>query len=186
MKSVTENLIGRLADEGRKNFSEIDIDNNGFLNLLELKNAAQSAKLETTQTPSAPQFLATNYQTLLDFEDDNIYLTRRADTKRNNYGLSPSDLETLSLLSSGKKQDLIRQASLAGSGYGAMWGGIAGIKAMGLMAIAEVAGPLPALVFLGAPIVGAAVGFAIERYRAKNYYADKESQVKALTLKPIG
>jgi hypothetical protein len=181
---MAENFIERLAEEGKKQFKNIDIDKNGFLNILELKFAAdQNQKNNVADILNAPSFLASKYNDVIDFQDDNIYLGKTADTKRNNYGLSLDDLQAMSLLSTGKKDDLIRKAGRYGAGVGAGLGGIAGISAFTFMTIGEVAGPLPVLAFIGAPIAGGIAGYIVEKSRAKNYFADKERIVKSYFLK---
>lgn len=170
-------MIERLAEDGKKQFKDIDIDKNGFLNLLEL----QKADFKFKNNESAA-FLAKNYDQIISFEDDNIYVGKRADSNRNNYGLSIEDINTLSMLSAGKKEELIRAAGRNGAAHGAAIGGLGGIVGFGFSALTETVGPLPAIILIGAPIAGSIAGYAIERYRGRARYDAKEQQVKTIMM----
>lgn len=174
-----------LAKELSAKFDQIDVDKNGFLNLLEIEKFTSAVK-DTDK--ERMKLAASNYENIINVEDDTRKGRIGFETK-NDYGISKGDLLALEKLTSGEPNAvswLARRKAMEAVAPSAFLG-----STLGLFSAGTWAGDVAAAVLGGSSLVGAAVlGFGagaviggtiygVTRYKANNYYTLKKESIKS-------
>lgn len=179
--------VNELTQTAKANFDTMDLDHDGFINLLELTSGREKSLFPSNLEPTV-RFLEQNYRQIRDIENDDFFATRDRVFPSNRIGITTADLNTLALVSSEKRDKvnaIVMEKALNEGAVVALGAGL--LTAILTSAIPFVCPTkkgtyMAAAVAIGVPVLAGGVTFATSHNNYTNFYKQKERVASLLKV----